>query len=329
MADFERQSRWQLRPDEKKQFVMAAAQIMSSFAGPLGPLIPLVISYAYERRDIIFGRNGVPVRAINLEGDILQLSGRRPVNAERLSARAFPSRQVVSFSPTLTRSARAAGLREGDPVSVVLASSRNSRATRSGLIIPTQVGSRVDLVVPKDEYTVGALGSGVRDLFSKRDPFAVIGGGSLPSGATEMELSLTARNNIVAEPLSPQYCFWCNRLAPAGHVFWCPKRLFRTGMVLEPSSSPGLNRRRIFDLGAAGGVGNAPKTTSSPSTLRQVATPKPGLNRRPIIGPGTAGGVGNAPKTTSSPSTLRQVATPNLAIPSKKKKKKKKKKKNK
>ena len=289
MAELGRPSPWLLTPDEKKQSILAVAQAIASFVGPVGPLIPLAVSYVYERRHILFNQDVTPVRAVNLEGRVLQLSGSRQLNAARLLTRAIPGREVVSFSATLTKSARDVGIREGDPVSVLL-TSNSSPTTRSGLIIPTQVGARVDLVVPKNAYSLGALGSGRHELFSKRDPFAVIGGRSLALGAaSEFELPLTARDKVVAQP-PPSRCLSCNETLPPANMIWCPKCLARPPFrrtISRGGSLPPVKSKRIIDL-AFGTAGIAPRNASNPATSRSVlpdVAPRPSLPIKPTLTP--------------------------------------------
>jgi hypothetical protein len=221
-------SSWHLTPRERASLVRAVLQGVAAFAGPVGPLVVLAGEYLYDRRDLMFASDSSPIQAMNLQGEALQLRGTRPsIDTSWLIAQGSPNRDVISLRTELAGSAREAGLRQGDPVSVVLAS-RSFNTTRSGLIVPTRVGDRVDLVVPRDDYSVTALGGSRRSLFTQRDPFTAVGGSSILTGeARQIDLPLRFRGEAPTSPVLPPWrCIWCKTpvFSLELHVLTCPQR---------------------------------------------------------------------------------------------------------
>jgi hypothetical protein len=75
-----------------------------------------------------------------------------------LHDRTAPQQATLSINSRLTDSARRMGLRNGDPVGVLLTGSGLAH-TRSRLVVPTRVGEQVRIAVPNGDYAVTALGS--------------------------------------------------------------------------------------------------------------------------------------------------------------------------
>lgn len=225
-------SPWRLTEEERRRGFSTTLQLISGLiGGPIAPLIVWAGEIVYERRHLLFSALTAPRQVLNLEGEGLPLKGiSQRVDAASLIAQFSPKREVISFSPELTKSARAVGLRRGDPVSVVLAS-RTFTSTRSGLVVPARVGERVQVTVPRGDYSLAAFGSKRASLFSVRDPFTAVGGSNISQGPRqELELPLRGRSSIQAPvPSRTVPCLWCHKSvtieALAIHTrLFCPKR---------------------------------------------------------------------------------------------------------
>src|SRR3954469_15332713 len=101
----------------------------------------------------------------------------------------YRQKQVVSLTPTLTWSARNAGLRNGDPISLML-TSRTQNSTRSGLIVPGRVGEMMKATIPRDDYSIAAFGSKGTSLFQRQDPYIAVGGTNTQGLFTNLALPL-------------------------------------------------------------------------------------------------------------------------------------------
>ena len=110
---------------------------------------------------------------------------------------AFPGMPVTLSVDT---TAAGTGLRQGDPVSVVL-SGHSGGQLRNGLVVPTRVGERVSLSLPRGSYSLTALGGRRETLFTNRDPYTALGGNNLVlDGQRQLYLPLSARTST-ASPL--------------------------------------------------------------------------------------------------------------------------------
>ncbi len=179
-----------LRPttQEWRQFISAAIQTASALATPYAPLIYCGAEFLYNHRDSIRRLFGASSYAYSFEGSTLPLS----TPTERVA----PQQGTLSLNITLTPSARDLGLRNGDPVIIILID-HTFAPGRSGLVVPTQVGERVDLAVLRSSYSLAAFGSRTESLFAMPDPYtAVAGNGVLLGGRHQLELPLMARGPV-------------------------------------------------------------------------------------------------------------------------------------
>jgi hypothetical protein len=222
-------------------------------AGPGGFILYLAGEYLYDRRHLLFETGGAPLQAMNPEGESIALRGGfTSLNAVPLLGGGNRGTQVLSVTPSLTASTRAMGLRDGDPVSVAL-SSRTVSSTRSGLIVPGRIGTTTRITVPKDDYSVAALGARTSALFTSKDPVIGTGTGTVVSGfhelpfqrlqrtpggvwlapeaARQVNVPLVGRTPFPSprqpNPLRPLRCPWCGETV-AGSAFHamanCPKK---------------------------------------------------------------------------------------------------------
>lgn len=228
---------WRLTDRDRRQSFTAMVAAMSSTLGALAPLAVWGFDYLYDRRDLIFTGVGVPARAYTSDGVKLALS-----------ALTGQEQAGLAIDTTLTASARASGLREGDPVSLVVSGHNYVRA-RSGMVVPSRIGERVNITVPSGGYSVTAIGSRKDSLFSTPDPYDALAGKTLQvSGRGQVALSLTARAKPVFVPIrasGPRVlprkgaiqvsnrllplrgCLWCGAMIagnPLAHGISCPSR---------------------------------------------------------------------------------------------------------
>ena len=212
----------------------------------LAPLASLVIDYAYRRRDRLFTlfRDDVivpgqawnpwarPVAAQSGHGrvaeyDLLSLLGRRLLSEQR-----------ITVTPRLTREARAAGLRAGDPVPVAVVD-RSWNNSESGLIVPAQVDRPVTVALPRGDYGVLALGSPGDRLFRAHDPYLATGGARVaPERRSSVDVTLLPRasqralkSNVRVAPRSQRSgvrCIYCGKQPREElflrHMLSCPQR---------------------------------------------------------------------------------------------------------
>jgi hypothetical protein len=221
-------SRWRLTEKESKDGLIAAVQMASNFVVPgFGPLLVWGASIIFERRRELYNAVFKPFQAINLEGERQELTGiGQYVNGMPIADLLSPRRQVISFRADLTKSAREAGLRWGDPVSVVIGN-QNFTSTKGGLVVPARIGESVDVTVPQGDYSLAAFGSKRESLFVARNPYTAIGGSNV-SQAKRQEVELPLRNwNLILVPKqSPQFCRWCGQSyssSVVAHVLICPQ----------------------------------------------------------------------------------------------------------
>jgi len=187
-----------------------AATISSFIGGPLGPLAVWGLKFVYDRRNLIFSQLGIPIQAYTAQRVPLRLTSLATPNRAAAQAPAG----TLSISAPLTSAARQLGLRSGDPVSVVLAGHQYVQA-RSGLVVSTRIGERIEVWVPNGNYTVAAFGGRRDALFATPDPYSTMTGGNiLLAGRRQLNLSLTARNAVA--PIAP-------RIAQGGPGCSCPQ----------------------------------------------------------------------------------------------------------
>ncbi|NUT96427.1 MAG: hypothetical protein HOY78_30805 [Saccharothrix sp.] len=196
---------FRLTDDERRQgYALLADFTASLLLGPLGPFAVLAGRYLYDRRDAIFDRmGGRPVRAFDATG--------RPHGLSTLSSGAL---STLAVRPVLTEAARGLGLREGDPVSLVLTGQRFTSA-RSGLVVPARIGQRVEVSVPEDTYSLGAFAGRAGELFTRAHPFRVAAGQAVvASGRSGMVLNLDASPALRPGGTTPRN--------PAAARLWTP-----------------------------------------------------------------------------------------------------------
>ncbi|MBB5955432.1 hypothetical protein FHS29_002013 [Saccharothrix tamanrassetensis] len=247
--------------EERREGYTLLAQLAASVVlGPIGPLTVFAARYLYDRRDAIFDRAGAPVQAFDEYGAAVRL-------ATLASARAGGAQSVVSVRPGLTASARALGLREGDPVGLVLTG--QDVRTRSGLVVPARIGDQVSLTVPRGTYSLGAF-AGRRDrLFATPHPFTTVDGRTITLGGRgSIDLSLTTPRPTAAQRLpAPGGPPAAGLLAtpPAGgfRVRQCP-RCGRLHPVTWVNCRPPRVRPGTPDTWTARAVPTAPAPLSQP-----------------------------------------------------------------
>lgn len=219
-------------PDEEDS-LMLARQILtgvSMFFGPAGPVLVAAGEFVFRRRHLLFGTNGRPLRAVGLMG------GPPPARtaAGLLDATATlgglgTRKQVLSVVPELDSPARRSGLRNGDPVSLLLAGSTGT-VQRNGLVVPARIGQRLDVTVPRGEYTIAGMGASRDTLFTTRDPIRAAGGLRLRAGThPTASLALQARSALAPPTSRVTPCRWCNRIVSNLHLItheflYCPRR---------------------------------------------------------------------------------------------------------
>jgi hypothetical protein len=179
---------WKMTDRERKRAgALLAATIAAAVGGPLlAPFAALAFEYLYERRDRIFNASGAPLQAYTAD--------RSALNLNTLSRRIAQPHSVLSIDTSLTGSARKLGLRDGDPVSVMVAGHQYVQS-RSGIVVPARIGERINVTVPNGSYSVAALGSSREALFTARDPYNAVAGNNISLQAAQwLALPLTARN---------------------------------------------------------------------------------------------------------------------------------------
>lgn len=234
-------SSWQLTDQERRKAYTAAVAVASSFLGPFGPVVMWGFDYLYDRRDLIFNPAGAPVQAIASDGSALRLAA--------LSQPAAGPRATLAINTTLSDSARRLGLRNGDPVSM-LVTGHSFAGARSGLVVPARIGEQAKVTVPAGKYSVTAFGSRQASLFSAKDPYQVAAGNTaLAGGSRPLALALAARAPLLgtypparvqgtgvnwaqaiqnAPVLTPRRCLYCGQTPTTAsmlaHTLSCPSR---------------------------------------------------------------------------------------------------------
>lgn len=184
---------WRLTSAEKRKGVFASLQIVSALAGPLGPLALWAFEYLYDRRDLIFTQSGMPVQAFTARGAPLRLGSLADGGSSQLGS--------LSINPALTPAARALGLRDGDPVSVVVSGHQFVQG-RSGLVVPARIGSPLTVAVPRGTYSLSAFGGTRNSLFTLTDPYTGVSGTTVQVGQ-HSSLALPLRSRITPVPGNP------------------------------------------------------------------------------------------------------------------------------
>ncbi|MFC0433908.1 hypothetical protein [Kutzneria buriramensis] len=211
----EQSQSWRLTDDERRKAVSSAASFVASLIGPGAEFLVWGFEYFYNRRDLIFNGSGAPAQAFTAQAT--------PVRLSALASNTSGGR--LSINTPLTAAAQRAGLRTGDPVSVVL-SGHQFTQSRSGLVVPTRIGDRVQVSVPNGTYSAAAFGSGRQALFTAKDPFQTVAGGNvLLTGRGGLDLSLTTRTPVPAK--LTWTCSHCGQTATGNafaHSLICPAR---------------------------------------------------------------------------------------------------------
>jgi len=185
---------WKMTDRERKRTGAALAALLAgAVGGPLlAPFAALFFEYLYDRRDRIFNASGAPLQAYTVD--------RSALNLNTLSRRIAQPHSVLSIDTSLTGSARKLGLRDGDPVSVMVAGHQYVQS-RSGIVVPARIGERINVTVPNGSYSVAALGSSREALFTTRDPYNAVAGNNISLQAAQwLALPLTARNLLKPAP---------------------------------------------------------------------------------------------------------------------------------
>lgn len=187
-------SSWQLTDQERRKACAAFVAVGASFLGAFAPVIMWGFDYLYDRRNLVFDAGGAPVQAIASDGSAVRLAA--------LGQSAAGAQATLDVSTTLGDSARRLGLRNGDPVSM-LVTGHTFAGPRSGLVIPARIGEQARVTVPAGSYSVTAFGSRQASLFSTMDPYqAAAGGTTAVNGNRQLALPLTARAPLL-ETLPP------------------------------------------------------------------------------------------------------------------------------
>ncbi|CCH34438.1 hypothetical protein ABZ816_37435 [Actinosynnema sp. NPDC047251] len=200
---------------ERREGYTLMAQFAASLVlGPIGPFAVFAARYLYDRRDALFDPSGRPVRAFDVSGT--------PVRPDL-------GGNVVTVRPNLTASAQASGLRQGDPVGLVLTGQQN----HNGLIVPARLGEPVDIAVPRGTYALGAFAARRDQLFTRAHPFTAVDGRTVTWGAgraldlaprsrptlltpTAATWATPVRRTTTPKPLRTQFrppeptCWWCD-----------------------------------------------------------------------------------------------------------------------
>ena len=250
-----RTNSWRLADGDGRELSAALILTVAPFLDSFVPGAMWLGKYLFDRRDLIFDRRGRPARAYDSTGQALNLAN--------LGSRPGLRQGTLSLGTGLTASARQLGLRNGDPVSYVIAGQRNSGA-ENGLVIPARVGDRIDVAVPQGAYSLAAFASRGDALFTMSDPFsAVSGAGVVLGGRSTLDMPLAVRNPVTGD--QPRYwiprpgcnCEQCSQAAnqrPAAQPqFWTPK--------------PGCNCEQCRQA-----------ANQTPAAQPQFWTPKPGCN---------------------------------------------------
>lgn len=179
---------WRLTDRERRQAFSAALAVFSTVLGPLGPLAVWGLEYIYDRRDLIFNVAGAPVSAYTADRSALNLTA-----LSNNIAHSRATQSTLSIDTSLTDAARKLGLRNGDPVSLTVTGHRYIQS-RSGMVVPTRIGDRVNITVPSGSYSIAAFGSRQDNLFSTHDPYTSVAGDNITAhGRRQLALPLTPR----------------------------------------------------------------------------------------------------------------------------------------
>jgi hypothetical protein len=182
-------SSWRWTAEERRELGLGLAEVATAALGiPAGGAVRTFVRYFYKRRHLLFDKLGSPNKAYNYQGKGVRLA--------TLARPTASSPGQLRLHIDLTQSALDQGLRNGDPVTVVLTGHAYVR-TPSGLVVPARVGEPVDLAVPQGNYNLAAFGSRQDLLFTTPDPYTTLGGGSIGVGnGQEFAVPLTARPQL-------------------------------------------------------------------------------------------------------------------------------------
>ena len=156
---------WRLTERDRRGAWTAAAAVASTFFGPFAPAVMWGFDYLYDRRDLIFGTGGAPAQAVAADGSQVRLSA--------LGQADWRQSTPLTIVINLDASALNLGLKNGDPVSVVV-TGHSYVQSRSGLVVPARVGEPVTVGIPRGGYSVAAFGSrqGSQHAARQSSPFA-------------------------------------------------------------------------------------------------------------------------------------------------------------
>jgi hypothetical protein len=185
-------SSWRPTAEERRRLTSALIGAAGVYLGVPLELAEVARSYFYNRRDMLFTGRGVPKKAYS-QGKGVSLSALAQA----------PSAQRLTLNVDLAQSARELGLRDGDPVTIVLTGQAYVR-TAGGLVVPARVGQPVEVAVPQGNYRLAAFGSRQDSLFTTPDPFIALGGNNLAiSWPQALAVPLSARQGLPAGQQAP------------------------------------------------------------------------------------------------------------------------------
>ncbi|WP_370942041.1 hypothetical protein AB5J62_23320 [Amycolatopsis sp. cg5] len=188
-------SSWRWSNAERRSAVSVGIQSAAALVGgPWGLALAFGMEYLYNRRQLIFNSAGTPERAYSARGKAVSLGA--------LVQRGAAPPVSLYLNPELTAPARQLGLRSGDPVTLILSDTGSTR-TGTGLVVPTRVGERISLVVPRSSYTVAAFGARRDSLFATPDPFTTIGAATVTPAGGVLQIPLAARQTIYTPAYQP------------------------------------------------------------------------------------------------------------------------------
>ncbi len=265
---------WRLTEREKRGAWTAAAAVASTFFGPFAPAVMWGFDYVYDRRDLIFGTGGAPAQAVAADGSLVRLSALGQADEQQSTP--------LTIAINLDASALNLGLKNGDPVSVVV-TGHSYVQSRSGLVVPARVGEPVTVGIPRGSYSVAAFGSRQGSLFATSDPYRAVGGSNtlLLSGRRQLAVPLTAREPLIRLSARTPRTLG-NLSAPLGNrplSLPAPKTCVKCGQPIDVSTTP---LAHVLTC-----QGRPARTWASPAVSRPAVT-------RPVVtGPAPPGTLGN------------------------------------
>ncbi|OLT13628.1 hypothetical protein BJF78_21520 [Pseudonocardia sp. CNS-139] len=183
-----------LTPEERKEGYAALFEFAAGLVlGPIAPFAVLAGRYLYDRRKMIFDGRGRP----------------------RAVATGTPDGEPLVLRPALTPSAREIGLRDGDPVAVVVTGNADAPVwrwapPRRELVVPGRVGEEIEVALPPGGYALGAFAGRPDRLFAEPHPFTATHGATVsPGRPVDVELSAAGlRPRLPVTPPAPPAAPW-------------------------------------------------------------------------------------------------------------------------